>query len=140
MTNEELRRASGAAMEQNRRNSGKEMEANRRGKQVVADVNRLLQPRRERPALPRIEPLGALPAQQGVASYQAPARSGAGGIASPLTEKTRVVDGKTVADGREYWPAGLKSSDGLFVYPAIKTLSMTDAEGAAVVINLAQPQ
>jgi len=46
--------------------------------------------------------------------------------------------GKTVPK-REYWPGGLTSSDGLFIFPAIKTLNMTDANSAKVQFQLADP-
>lgn len=142
-TNEESRRGSGAAMEEMRRKSGRAMEQSRRaggqamierrtGQSEVDDIRSLLEPPRNRPTLRSQEPRGAIPAQRGRGTYD-PAKAGhsAGGIASPLTESSAAT--------REYWPAGLTSSDGLFVLPAIKKLSLTDANGAAVVVELANP-
>lgn len=149
-TNEQLRRASGAAMEanrraigtnmeQSRRASGAAMEANRRGQQVVEDLNRITTTAPQRKTLRRVEPVGALPASRGRGSYKAPPATTGGGIASPLTENV-VSSGGKLMPVREYWPAGMTSSDGLFVLPSIKTLNLTDAEGSPVQISLANPQ
>lgn len=152
-TNEQKRRASGAAMEQARRQSGRQsgsnMEQSRRaggqamierrtGQSDAVDINALVYPPRQRQTLSPIEPRGPIPAQRGRGSYQAPAGSTTGaGIASPLTEKTVIVGGVTSPD-REYWPNGQASNDGLLVIPAIKTLNLLDASGAAVQIKLAE--
>lgn len=141
-TNEELRRASGKAMEAARRDSGKAMEANRRasgdamterrtGRAVTADINALATPPRTRKTLSTVEPRGALPAQRGRGEYTAPSTGGGGGIASPLVEQSYAL--------REYWPNGEYSNDGLLTLPAAKKLVLTDADGAEVIINLASP-
>lgn len=150
--NEAARRASGAAMEANRRNSGAAMEASRRaggaamearrrGQQVVEDIHSLAPPPVQRKTLRAIDPVGALPPRRGSGVYQAPAAGGGtgGGIASPLIEQTKVVGGKYVPD-RGYYPAGMRSSDGLFVLPAIQLLRLTDANGEPVQIQLANPE
>ncbi|PNG11865.1 hypothetical protein [Stutzerimonas stutzeri] len=141
-TNEELRRASGRAMEQSRRNAGRINEATRRaggqamieertGKAVVEDINRLTRQPATRKPLSPIAPVGALPASRGRGVYKPPAASTGGGIASPLTEASYA--------GREWWPGGLPSSDGLFVLPAVKRIVMTDANGAEVIFDYAEP-
>lgn len=131
--------ASRAATGQASRNAaGQAMIEQRTGKAVAADINRLARPQRSRKTLSPIQPVGALPASQGRGVYKPPAATGTGGIASPLVELTAVVNGVTVP-AREYWPGGLLSSDGLFVLPSIKTLNLTDANGAAVEIQLAAP-
>ena len=95
---------------------------------------------RRKDGLDAVEPRGALPARRGVGEpRQAEAVGGGGGVASPFTEKTKVVDGKTVPD-REWWPQGSLSSDGLFVHPAWKRVNMTDANGDDVVFDFANPQ
>ena len=152
MTNEERRRASGAAMEASRRGSGAAMEASRRasgaamtarrtGKSVADDIQSLAAPQRQVRPLPRIDPVGPLPPQRGRGT--SPARTGGGGvgggIASPLTEKTRAENGKQVPD-RDYYPeALLPTTDGLVWarWRGIKTVRMTDANGAEVVMEYA---
>lgn len=152
MTNEERRRASGAAMEASRRGSGAAMEASRRasgaamtarrtGKSVADDIQSLVQPPRQAKPLPRIDPVGALPAQKGRGMSSGPATGGAtgGGIASPLTEKTRAENGEQVPD-RDYYPeALLPTTDGLVWarWRGVKTVRMTDANGAEVVMEYA---
>lgn len=86
-----------------------------------------------------VEPRGALPARRGVGEPRSAPPTEAGGVASPFTEKTKVVDGKTVPD-REWWPQGHLSSDGLFVWPAWKRVNMSDANGDDVVFDFADPQ
>lgn len=141
-TNEELRRASGRAMENNRRNIGRDNENSRRaggqamieqrtGKAVAADINRLTSPQKTRKTLKPVQAVGALPASQGRGVYKPPAATGTGGIASPLTEPDY--------SAREWWPNGLLSSDGLFVLPAAKRIVMTDANGAEVIFDYAEP-
>ena len=88
--------------------------------------------------LEALEPRGALPARRGLGEPRK-AEASAAGVASPFTEKTKVVDGKTVPD-REYWPQGHLSSDGLFVWPAWKRVNMSDANGDDVVFDFANPQ
>lgn len=142
-SNEQLRRASGAAMEQSRRASGAAMEQSRRaggqamierrtGQSEADDIRSLIELPRQRGALRSLDPRDGIPSRRGSGAYD-PIRAGhsAAGIAGPLVE--------TAATTREYWPQGLRSSDGLFVLPAIKTLNLVDANGAAVQIQLANP-
>lgn len=89
--------------------------------------------------LEAVEPRGALPARRGVGEPRKAEAVGGGGIASPLTEKTKVVEGKTVPD-RDYYAAGLTSSDGLFVLPAVSESRLTDANGDDVIFQFANPQ
>lgn len=58
-------------------------------------------------------------------------KGGGGGIASPVTE----VD----VSGREYWEAGWKTTDGLFVFPAIKKVVMADSNSETVEFRFANP-
>ena len=58
-----------------------------------------------------------------------PTTASTGGIASPLVEKTK-TEGTAQVPDRDYYADGLTSSDGLLILPAIKTLRMTDANGA----------
>lgn len=129
-TNEEMRRQSGISMEQSRRAGGAAMIAERRGSDIATDLQLLSQAPTQRRSLPPVAPVGGVPAARGRATYTP--KTSAGGIASPLTE----ADAST----REYWPDGLTSSDGLFVLPAIKVLKLTDANGADVEIQLADPE
>src|SRR5690606_22299379 len=113
MTNEERRRASGAAMERSRRAIGSAMESSRRaggaamterrtGKSVVDDVNAIVNPPRQSRPLPRVDPVGAVLPQRGRGTYQAPSGGGTGGgIASPLIE---------VPNSRENHPTVLRPS------------------------------
>ena len=122
-----------------RRAIGAAMEASRRGT-LKSDLNALESSPRKSGQLRTLERKGARPATSGV-GYWNPARmptSGAG-IASPLIEKLTVVEGVGVPD-RDYWPNGLTTSDGLFVLPAMKTLNLIDANGAAVQVQLANPE
>lgn len=155
-TNEEIRRGIGKTNETNRRNIGKNNEAQRRqigrdmieqrtGQQQVQDINALVNPPRQQRALQRKEPRGGLSGAVGTGTYTPPAAApGGGGIASPLTEKTKVVqdaegNSKTVPD-RDYYAGGFTSSDGLFILPAISVQRMTDASGADVQFIFANPQ
>jgi hypothetical protein len=137
---ESARRAIGQANEAERRSIGAAMEASRRGT-TVDDINAVVAPSRPAKTLPEVQSRGAVPATTGSADFKpkaTPSAGRGGGIASPLTEKTKVVDGKTLPD-REYWTGGLPSSDGLLIYPAVKTFNFTDATGAAVQLQLADP-
>lgn len=131
-TQEERRRAIGRRMTAERKAIGEAMVNNRRaiGQRLRDDLRRSLRPERQTEPLPVLEARGARSERRGRAVYSSPAVAG-GGIASPLTEAD--------ASAREYWPGGLTSSDGLFVLPAIKTLNLTDANGAPVQIQLANP-
>lgn len=149
-TNEEMRRASGLAMQNSRRAIGQSMEDQRRaggqamiaqrtGKAVVADINVLTNPQQPRKTLKPIASVGALPATKGRGVYKPPAATGTGGIASPLIEGAS-GEGATLA--REYY-AGitLTSSDGLIsldVEP-LKKLTMRDASGGPAVLEFAEP-
>lgn len=119
--------------------TGRAMIEQRTGKTVAEDINRLVTPLGKRKTLRPVQPVGALPASRGRGVYTPPPASAGGGIASPLTELRISSGGKLVPD-REYWPAGMTSSDGLFVLPAIKTLNLTDANGAEVQIMLGNPE
>ncbi|WP_324730968.1 hypothetical protein [Pseudomonas paeninsulae] len=123
--------------EAERKATGQRIIEERTGKSVVDDLNKLTQPVRQRRPLKTIQSVGAIPATTSRSSYKEPAAT-TGGIASPLTEKTKVAAGKTVPDN-ELWPAGYPSSDGLFVLPAFKTQRFTDANGAEVVLEFANP-
>lgn len=103
------------------------------GQRIRDDLERSLRPARQDKALPALPNKGALPVRVGVGEWPAAGRgsSGGGGIASPLSEASAAT--------REYWPGGLPSSDGLFILPALKVLNLTDASGAAVKIQLADP-
>lgn len=142
MTNEERRRASGAAMASSRQASGAAMEASRRaggtamverrtGKSVAEDIQSLAAPQRQARSLPRVDPVGPLPAQRGTGTSSGPASGGAtgGGIASPLIE---------TAGTREFHPSILRAStDGavFFEVRAAKKVTMTDANGEPVVLE-----
>lgn len=124
-----------SSQEKRRQSIGKSLSADRLaiGQRIRSDLSRSLMPERKQKMLQPLPPKGALPVQIGVGEWRGGGESSSpgGGIASPLTEASAVA--------REYWPAGLASSDGLFVLPAIKTLSLTDANGAAVIVELANP-
>ncbi|MBW5416106.1 MULTISPECIES: hypothetical protein [unclassified Pseudomonas] len=145
--NEAARRAIGTNNEAERRAIGARIIAERTGS-TVEDLNRLVNPATNQgKQLPAIEKRGAMAPLSGVGTYKPPAKTATAGIASPLTEKTKVGEGtdeygtikkKNIPD-REWYPNGYLSSDGLFVLPAIKTLNLTDANGAEVVIKLADP-
>lgn len=123
MSLESERRAIGTAIEAERRGSGN---------QIASDLDRLSGVTRKLTALSLLPPKGTLEAKKGVGTWDpANVPSTGGGIASPLSETDYTV--------REYWPKGLLSSDGLFNIPALKTLKMTDNDGAEVILNFAQP-
>lgn len=79
----------------------------------------------------RPQPRGAAARVVSAATPAAPAPTGGGGIASPLTEGAITT--------REYHPAGWRTTDGLFTFPAIKTINMTDANGNAVQLRFSSP-
>ncbi|MBX9754635.1 MAG: hypothetical protein K2X80_07770 [Pseudomonadaceae bacterium] len=132
-TNEAARRGfdNGAA----RRAIGARIEAERRGASVQDDINSLVRPARQRPALRTIAARGSLPVQRGRADYKPPAtNSGGSGIASPLIETSYAA--------RTYWPSlTVTSTDGLrsFVIKPIKEITQTDANAAEVKQQFAQP-
>lgn len=121
-----------------RKATGQRIIEERTGKAVADDINRLVTQPRQRNSLKTLPTVGAIPAGVGRGEYVPPTAT-TGGIASPLTEKTKVVDGKTLPD-TELWPQGHISSDGLFVLPAWRKLNFTDANGAEVVFDFADPQ
>lgn len=141
MNNADKRRASGAANEAARRAgdgaaarraSGDAMIERRTGRTQVDEINALVNQPRVRKQLKTLGPRGALPAQTSPGTDTPnPKPTGGGGIASPLTEQNYAL--------REYWPNGEYSNDGLLTLPAAKKLVLTDADGAEVIINLAQP-
>lgn len=122
-TQEEIRKSIGA---------GISAERSAIGQRIRDDLERSMRPDRQKKMLPVLPGKGALPSRVGVGEWPAAGRGGSGGgIASPLKEPN--------AAAREYWPNGLPSSDGLFILPAIKVLHLTDASGAAVQVQLADP-
>jgi hypothetical protein len=142
MTNEQRRRASGAANTAERRASdggsarkaaGDAMVERRTGKSQVEQINAVMAPPKLRKPLNTLAPRGALPAQTspGIDTPNPVAGGAGGGIASPLAEGNYAL--------REYWPNGQYSNDGLLTIPAIKKIELTDADGNPVTVNLAQP-
>ena len=140
-TLEQQRRANGERIQNERRANGERIEAERRaignrmieertGKSVADDLNRLVQPARQRSSLRSVPAVGAVPARVGRGSYKEPAAT-TGGIASPISEPDFAV--------REFWPTGLASSDGLFFLPAVKKVVAEDANGAEVIFEYADP-
>lgn len=120
MSLESDRKASGARLEQNRLAIGK---------RLSDDLNRVVNPKKAAEPLKVLEKRGSKPAETGTGPYKGTAPpTSSGGIASPLTEQAR-----------EYFPTGVRSSDGLFQIPAIKIIQLLDADGAQVVINLKMP-
>ena len=127
------RRASGRAMEANRRAIDGAMRAARQST-FKRDLNALESgtTARRSGALRSVEPRGGVPSSTARVDYTPPASTSAGGgIASPLTEGDVTL--------RTYWPNGYVSSDGLFTLPAPRKVIMTDAEGAEVEFNYADP-
>ncbi len=142
--NQDARRAIGQANQDDRRQIGRDNIERRTGVEQVKDINALLNPPRQTRTLPRKEARGALSGGISTGTYKPPAAPGGGGIASPLTEKTKVVqdeDGNSkVVPDRDYYAGGFTSSDGLFILPAISVQRMTDASGADVQFIFANPQ
>ncbi|NWD49015.1 hypothetical protein [Pseudomonas gingeri] len=122
------------SLESDRRGSGAALETERRGpgRQILTDLNRMIQPKPVPKTLPTLEQKKPIDGKKGVGAYDPKKyQGGGGGIASPLTEEDYTK--------REYWPDAALSSDGLFNFPALKSITLTDASGAKAVINLAQP-
>lgn len=108
------------------------MVARRTGRGVQRDLNSLESSKRKSGELKGVEPRGARPATRSVGEARVePARTNAGGVASPVTEDDYTA--------REWWPAGIPSTDGLLMLPAEKVIVMSDANGAPVVFNYAEP-
>ena len=115
------------------------MVAKRTGRNIQSDLNALQPSPRKQAGLRPLEPRGSRPATSSPAqSRPEPSNTPTGGIASPLTEKTKTVGTSQVAD-REYYATGLPSSDGLFILPAIKKMTFLDANGAEAVFDFATP-
>lgn len=107
--------------------------------EIVSAINALLKPR-QRKTLSAVEPRGALRGKRASVLYKA---KSTGGIASPLTERTRVEDGKSVPD-RDYYTSAefvTSSTDGMlsFVIKPIRTSRFVDANGALEEREHAQP-
>lgn len=107
------------------------LNARRKIKELVDDLSQ--RPDRPMPTLRPEESRGGIPSRRGYVerAYQPGSGSGTAGIASPLTEQHFST--------REYWEDGIPSSDGLFLYPAPKKVKMTDATGAEVIFDYADP-
>lgn len=108
------------------------MVARRTGRGVQRDLNSLESSKRKSGELKGVEPRGGRPATRSAGAARAePARTTSGGIASPVAESDY--------SAREWWPAGVPSTDGLLVLPAAKKIVMTDANGAEVIFEYAEP-
>ncbi len=106
-----------------------------RASTLKRDLNSLETQRRKIRELVALERRGLRPATKGRGTWDPntpKTGGGGGGIASPLTEPSFAA--------REFWSVGLKSTDGLFMLPAPKAFHLEDADGAEVVINLADPE
>lgn len=116
------------------------MVARRTGRGVQRDLNSLESSKRKSGELRSVEPRGGRPATRSAGQARVePARTASGGgVASPFTEVVVDVGGELVAD-REYYVAGIPTSDGLLVLPATKKQTFTDANGAEVVFDFATP-
>lgn len=122
------------SLESDRRSVGAGLEADRRGptRQILTDLNRMIQPKPVPKTLPALEEKKPIESKKGVGAYDPKKyQGGGGGIASPLTEDDYTK--------REYWPDAALSSDGLFNFPALKSITLTDANGDKAVVNLAKP-
>jgi hypothetical protein len=101
-------------------------------KRMTANLRALAEPTRQLPPLPAAVNAPPVRAVRGMATTPQATGGGAGtGIACPLVEQD--------AGTRTYWPDGHTSSDGLFILPAIKTLSMVDADNLTVLFEYANP-
>lgn len=106
------------------------------------DLNSLETARRQTQVLNTLERKGQRVATRGRGVWKEPAKTGTGGgIASPLTEKTKTEGTATVPDRDYYGTVVVATSDGIFTMEIkpIKTLKLADADGADVVVNLAEP-
>ena len=126
---------SGKSAAEARRAIGKRIETERRGESVVEDLNRLINPVRQRRTLRSVPSVGALPPARGRGNYTPPpASSTGGGIASPLTETDYAL--------REFHAARYFTTvDGIFVWQIDppKKFVMEDANGAPVEQIFAEP-
>lgn len=117
-----------------RRALGRSLVEQRRAKTLQGDLNALKQPERPTRALSVREQTGGRASTRGVGTWDpsTPAvGDGGGGIASPLTEP--------LFSERTWWDDGWLTSDGLFTIPMPKKIVMTDANGAQVVFEYANP-
>lgn len=114
-----------------RRASGAANAASRRGESVVEDVNRIITPTRKARTLRTVDPVGAVPARTspGTPQAYAPAQQGGGGIASPLT-----LLSISYADEPDY--VETIDGSGLFRVYKISTITLEDADGQEVVVNV----
>ena len=129
---EGMRASRQATGEAERRATGEAMVRRRTGRDDIDDINAVVRQPRQRTALPAVAPRGGVPAQVGTGNYAAPPASTGGGIASPLVEQPGT---------REYYDSVLRpSTDGavFFTVRATKKITMTDASGAAVVMEYQQ--
>ncbi|WP_425915914.1 hypothetical protein [Pseudomonas sp. GWSMS-1] len=145
MTNEQRRRAPGAANAANRQGSGAANAAERRaggaamierrtGKSQVDEINSVVVQPKARKTLRTISPRGPLPAQTspGTDTPNPKPTGGGGGIASPLTEPD--------ATQRTYYdPVLLPTTDGLawVSWRSVRRIEMVDAGNAEVVLEFA---
>lgn len=115
-----------------RRAIGRSMVQQRTGQSTVDALNRVVTRQKQAKALRLPDPRGGIAAQRGRADWaeSRPSSSG-GGVASPLVEADYAA--------RTYHANGLKSSDGLFHFPAIDRLVLTDADGRTIELRLAEP-
>jgi len=97
----------------------------------LADALRSLTETSSSKPVDRPQPRGSAPRVISAAQPPGGSKGGGGGIASPVTE----VD----VSGREYWAAGWKTTDGLFVFPAIKKIVMADSNSETVEFRFANP-
>ena len=104
-----------------------------RASSVQRDLNSLETQRRQIRELVTLERKGARVATKGRGTFKQTAIAGGtgGGVAWPLTEQTRVVDGQTVPDREYYADLVLVTSDGFFTFevPPFKSTKWTDADG-----------
>lgn len=114
---------------------------NRQIRELVDGLSQ--RPDRPMPTLRPEEPRGGIPSRRGYVerAYQPGSGRGTAGIASPLVEGAvpPELNPTNPVLEREYYPGGLVSSDGLFVLPALKKITMRDANGAPVVFEFAEP-
>ncbi|MGE8501692.1 MAG: hypothetical protein ACN6P1_05580 [Pseudomonas sp.] len=128
--------------EASRRATGEAMVSRRTGRDEVDDLNAVITQPRQRTTLRSVEPRGGVPAQVGRGNYTAPPAATGGGIASPLTEKTRTESGVVVPD-RDYHPlTRFSTTDGLlmFAYTPTSVWRLKDADDNGAVINIARPK
>ena len=138
----DARRATGEA---ERDAIGQRLIAERRGTEVVEDFNRLQQPASSRRTLRTVPPVGPLGSQVGRGIYTPPPTTTpgtGGGIASPLTEVTKVEGGFNVPDRTFHASITSPTSDGIFtmILKPIASLKFTDANAEPAQFDLAAPQ